>query len=79
MSSSCVNCGACCRKGGPALHTKDAYLFEENILQIQDVVTIRAGELVRDDMKNRLVPLPAELVKLAPAKTPVPMIGPAVF
>ncbi len=72
MSSSCVNCGACCRKGGPALHTKDAYLFEENILQIQDVVTIRAGELVRDDMKNRLVPLPAELVKLAPAKNARP-------
>lgn len=65
--TSCINCGACCKKGGPALHTKDAYLFEENILHIQDVVTIRAGELVRDDMKNRLVPLPAELVKIAPA------------
>lgn len=70
--TSCINCGACCRKGGPALHTKDAYLFEENILQVQDVVTIRAGELVRDDMKNRLVPLPAELVKVAPAKNARP-------
>lgn len=70
--TSCINCGACCKKGGPALHTKDAYLFEENILQIQDVVTIRAGELVRDDMKNRLVPLPGELVKIAPAKTARP-------
>lgn len=70
--TSCINCGACCKKGGPALHTKDAYLFEENILQVQDVVTIRAGELVRDDMKNRLVPLPAELVKIAPAKNARP-------
>lgn len=70
--TSCISCGACCRKGGPALHTKDAYLFEENILQVQDVVTIRAGELVRDDMKNRLVPLPAELVKIAPAKNTRP-------
>lgn len=70
--TSCISCGACCRKGGPALHTKDAYLFEENILQVQDVVTIRAGELVRDDMKNRLVPLPAELVKIAPAKNARP-------
>ncbi len=69
---SCVNCGACCKKGGPALHTKDAYLFEENILQVQDVVTIRAGELVRDDMKNRLVPLPSELVKIAPARNARP-------
>lgn len=65
--TSCVGCGTCCKKGGPALHTKDAYLFEENILQIQDVVTVRAGELVRDEMKNRLVPLPSELVKIAPA------------
>lgn len=69
---SCVNCGACCKKGGPALHTKDAYLFEENILQVQDVVTIRAGELVRDDMKNLLVPLPSELVKIAPARNARP-------
>ena len=69
---SCVNCGACCKKGGPALHTKDAYLFEENILQVQDVVTIRAGELVRDDMKNRLVPLPSELVKIAPGRNARP-------
>ena len=70
--TSCINCGACCKKGGPALHTKDSYLFEENILSIQDVVTIRAGELVRDDMKNRLVPLPGELVKIAPAKNARP-------
>lgn len=70
--TSCINCGACCKKGGPALHTKDAYLFEENILEIQDVVTIRTGELVRDDLKNRLVPLPSELVKIAPAKNARP-------
>jgi len=64
--SSCNNCGDCCKKGGPALHIKDAFLFEENILHVQDVLTIRTGELVRDDMKNRFVPISNELIKVAP-------------
>lgn len=64
--ASCKGCGICCVKGGPALHAKDAFLFEENILQVQDVLTIRAGELVRDDVENKLKSLPAELIKIAP-------------
>ncbi len=64
--SACKNCGTCCRKGGPALHIKDAFLFEENILRVQDVLTIRIGELVRDEMKDRIVPIPNELIKVAP-------------
>ena len=66
--TSCKNCGICCKKGGPALHIKDGFLFEENILQVQDVVTIRTGELVRDDMKNRLIPIPNELIKISPSE-----------
>lgn len=66
IDTSCKNCGICCKKGGPALHTKDAFLFKEEILRVQDVLTIRTGELVRDDMKNRLVPIPNELIKIAP-------------
>lgn len=66
VDTSCHNCGICCKKGGPALHTKDGFLFEEKILRVQDVLTIRTGELVRDDMKNILVPLPNELIKVAP-------------
>ena len=65
--TSCVNCGICCKKGGPALHIKDAFLFEEKVLHVHDVVTIRTGELVRDDMKNRLVAIPNELIKIAPS------------
>ena len=62
----CRGCGTCCRKGGPALHTKDSFLFEENLLKAADVCTIRAGELVRDTHEDRLAPLPEELVKIAP-------------
>lgn len=66
VDTSCNNCGTCCKKGGPALHTKDAFLFTEKMLQMHDVLTIRTGELVRDDMKNRFVPIFNELIKIAP-------------
>ena len=63
----CKGCGKCCRNGGPALYTKDAFLFAEGLLQPRDLVTIRAGELVRDTDKERLTALPQELVKIAPS------------
>lgn len=61
----CRQCGTCCRKGGPALHTEDAHLLTEGVLQLQDLVTFRAGELVRDTSNDSVVPLPAEIVKIA--------------
>ena len=61
----CRQCGTCCRKGGPALHTQDSHLLTEGVLQLQDLVTFRAGELVRDTYKNIVVPLPDEIVKIA--------------
>lgn len=63
---SCTSCGTCCKKGGPALHAKDGFLFEQNILQIQDLITIRAGEFVRDDVENKLKTLNYDLIKIAP-------------
>ena len=61
----CRQCGTCCRKGGPALHVEDGHLLSEGIIQLQDLVTFRAGELVRDSSTNSVVPLPAEIVKIA--------------
>ena len=61
----CRQCGTCCRKGGPALHVQDSHLLTEGVLQLQDLVTFRAGELVRDTYKNIVVPLPDEIVKIA--------------
>ena len=63
--AECTCCGTCCRKGGPALHSPDAGLIEACILRAQDLCTFRAGELVRDEHLNRIVPLPGELVKIA--------------
>ena len=62
----CKQCGTCCRKGGPALHRQDEPLFREGILRAQDLCAFRAGELVRDESEGRIVPLPQEIVKIAP-------------
>lgn len=64
--TSCTRCGTCCRKGGPALHIKDTFLFEEGRLTLADLCTYRAGELVRDQQKGGIAPLPEEIVKIAP-------------
>ena len=63
--TNCRQCGTCCRKGGPALHKEDAPLLEEGVLQLQDLCTFRAGELVRDTSNDHVVPLPEEIVKIA--------------
>ena len=62
----CKQCGTCCRKGGPALHRQDETLFREGLLRAQDLCAFRAGELVRDENEGRIVPLPQEIVKIAP-------------
>ncbi|MGN1038299.1 MAG: YkgJ family cysteine cluster protein [Mailhella sp.] len=63
--NQCRQCGTCCRKGGPALHKEDEHLLRDGILQLQDLCTFRAGELVRDTSNDHIVPLPDEIVKIA--------------
>ncbi len=68
----CRRCGACCRKGGPALHTEDLPLFSgENALSSAHVTTLRAGEPAHDQLRGRVIPLAVELLKLknAPGST----------
>lgn len=62
----CAQCGVCCRKGGPALHSQDSPVFHKGLLRPQDLCTFRAGELVRDEAEGAIVPLPQEIVKIAP-------------
>lgn len=72
----CKRCGKCCRLGGPVLHLEDCVLLqlfpedgtlERSGLWLSDLVTLRKGELVRDDVAGTLLPLPDECVKIAPA------------
>jgi Fe-S-cluster containining protein len=61
----CKACGECCRKGGPVLHREDRILLGEGVLPPAALVTLRAGELARDDVRGELAPLPQEAIKLA--------------
>lgn len=61
----CKGCGACCRKGGPTLHLEDMALIRRGVLPLEALVTLRAGELARDDVAGTLLPLEEETVKIA--------------
>lgn len=61
---SCMRCGTCCRKGGPALHEEDAGLVMEKRIAPENLYTIRAGELVRDNVNGGLVYLDSEIIKI---------------
>ena len=72
--SGCRRCGTCCRLGGPVLHREDLASVlppgsvEKNGFGLADLVTLRAGELVRDDVARTLAPLDTECVKLDPVE-----------
>ena len=76
LMSSCKRCGQCCPLGGPVLHRDDLSLLDRLDAPAKgtvpfgmaDLVTLRTGELVRDDVIGTLTPLESECVKLAPAR-----------
>ena len=64
-NTSCRRCGQCCDKGGPALHLEDLHLVRSGTLDLDSLVTLRAGEPVLDQPKGRVASLERELVKVA--------------
>ena len=63
--NECKQCGTCCRKGGPALHTQDLPLLKESDgLDLTDIVTLRKGELAYDQPEGAVVPLQEEILKI---------------
>ncbi len=60
----CQRCGTCCQKGGPALHQEDRHLVETGQIAASCLFTIRRGELARDNVKNALVPMAEEMIKI---------------
>ncbi len=68
----CRRCGTCCRLGGPVLHGEDLArvlpLGEKGVegFGLADLLTLRKGELARDDVAGTLTPLEVECVKIAP-------------
>ncbi|SMF15807.1 Putative zinc-or iron-chelating domain-containing protein [Desulfovibrio gilichinskyi] len=65
VMKECKQCGTCCRKGGPALHSQDLQLLNsESGIDLTDIVTLRKGEMVYDQPEGAVVPLKSEILKI---------------
>ena len=62
--STCKRCGTCCRKGGPALHLEDKPLLDQGRIPLKHLVTLRAGQMVRDNVRGVLTPLSDDVIKI---------------
>lgn len=62
--NTCMRCGICCRKGGPGIHQEDQALIEKGNIPARHLYTIRRGELVRDNVKGRLMPADSDIIKI---------------
>jgi Fe-S-cluster containining protein len=64
QQAECLRCGTCCQKGGPALHGQDLALVRGGQLPLDDLITIRRGELAYSPLSDRIESALAELVKI---------------
>lgn len=64
QQTTCLRCGACCRKGGPALHGDDLPLVRDGHLPLANLITIRRGELAHNPLTDKIEPVARELVKI---------------
>ncbi len=60
----CLQCGICCRKGGPSLHLEDRPLVEQGFIHTRHLYTIRRGELARDPIRGELVRVDSDIIKI---------------
>jgi hypothetical protein len=71
VATPCRRCGICCRKGGPALHRQDLQgirsMLESRVLEYGHLLTLRCGEPVHDQVKEKVVLLESECVKISAA------------
>jgi len=64
MKKQCDSCGTCCRNGGPPLHVQDIELVRTGVLAIDNLVTVRCGELVLPPLATKPVPAQSEWIKI---------------
>ncbi|MBW1786800.1 MAG: YkgJ family cysteine cluster protein [Deltaproteobacteria bacterium] len=60
----CIRCGECCMKSSPTLQISDLQLLENGTLRKEQLYTIRAGELIADNIRDELRLTDEELMKL---------------
>ena len=62
--NACIRCGTCCEKGGPAFHLEDRLLIDQGLIHTRHLYTIRQGEMVRDNVRNVVMPGTCEMIKV---------------
>lgn len=62
--AQCRRCGTCCRKGGPALHLPDAQRVRTGAIEPSALLTLRAGERVRDNVCGGIITVDTDVIKI---------------
>jgi hypothetical protein len=60
----CRRCGTCCRQGGPALHGEDLALIRSGRLRLDDLITVRVGEMAFQPLAAEAEPVTREFLKI---------------
>ena len=60
----CIRCGECCLRAGPSLQTSDVSLLNEGPIKKSELYTVRVGELVRDNIREKLKITDKEIIKV---------------
>ena len=61
---ACRRCGKCCINGGPALHFQDMHILKSGNIKNTDLVCLRRGEPVFDNIRQKVIPLEKEIIKI---------------
>lgn len=64
LTSSCTRCGKCCVSSTPSLQVQDLPLLLKGDIPKRDLYTVRVGELIWDNINQRHVFTPQELIKV---------------
>lgn len=65
----CKRCGTCCKKGGPSFHIEDRALIEDGFIPAKYLYTVREGEPLRDNISERIVYAPSDVIKIKGRKS----------
>lgn len=60
----CIRCGACCLRASPSLQISDIPCVTEGPIKRSDLYTLRAGELVQDNIQGGLKKTEREVIKV---------------
>ena len=66
--TECIRCGECCLRSSPTLHQEDIPLLRKGVIRKRDLLTVRKGELVRDNINEDLTVALHEMIKVRERK-----------